>query len=261
MNPTPTPTKPPSPWALILEGRAALDMSRLAVSMLLPGQFAASQHPRRVIVLPGFGADDLSTAPLRHILSKAGHSVSTWGLGRNMAGMNLSYSAAEISANWQIEMREQYKGELGVPALCDRMTQHLRESVTPDAPVTLVGWSLGGVVAREAARDLPDLVQHVITLGTPVKGGPKYTATARLFRARGMDLDWIESEIGKRDNKLIKAHITAIVSRSDAIVANAAAIDDFSPNIRHIEVDVAHIGLCFNPATIRLVLDALERGE
>jgi pimeloyl-ACP methyl ester carboxylesterase len=67
-------------------------------------------------------------------------------------------------------------------------------------PVTLIGWSLGGVIVREVARDHPDLVRELITLGTPVLGGPKYTRVGALFGKReSIDLDRLEQEIHERN--------------------------------------------------------------
>jgi pimeloyl-ACP methyl ester carboxylesterase len=125
-------------------------------------------------------------------------------------------------------------------------------------PLTLIGWSLGGVVAREVARDLPDLVEDVITLGTPVRGGPKYTRAAALFRQRGMDLDWIERGVERRASRPIRARITAITSPTDAVVGHAATYDAHSPDVRHIDIDASHLGLCFNPTVWKLIADALD---
>ena len=122
----------------------------------------------------------------------------------------------------------------------------------------LIGWSLGGYICREAARDLPDIVDRVVTFGSPTKGGPKYTAAADFFRKRGMDLDWIEEEVAARESNPIQQPITAIYSRSDGIVDWRACIDHHSPNVRHVEVNAAHLGMGFNPAVWKQVKQALS---
>ncbi|RZV55156.1 MAG: alpha/beta fold hydrolase, partial [Pseudomonadales bacterium] len=152
-------------------------------------------------------------------------------------------------------------GEGEVPALIDKM--HDRVKARAEAlggPVVLIGWSLGGYVAREVARDLPEHVAAVITMGSPVVGGPKYTSTAAIFRARNCDLDWIEQEVEKRFENPIRQPITAIFSKRDGVVGWRSSIDHFSPHVNHIEVNVSHIGMGLNAGVWRLVLNALEKG-
>ena len=124
--------------------------------------------------------------------------------------------------------------------------------------MSLVGWSLGGYMAREVARDLPGIVERVVTMGSPTVGGPKYTAAARFFNRNGMDLDWIEREIARRESRPIAQPITAIVSKTDAIVDWNAAIDRSSPRVEHIELDAAHLGMGFNLDVWSCVLAALQ---
>ena len=70
--------------------------------------------------------------------------------------------------------------------------------------VTLVGWNLGGYIAREVARDLPDYVDQVMTMGSLVIGEPMYTAAVMYFDRKGYDLDWVEGEAGKKDLRPIQ---------------------------------------------------------
>jgi pimeloyl-ACP methyl ester carboxylesterase len=121
----------------------------------------------------------------------------------------------------------------------------------------LVGWSLGGYLAREAARDLPHCVDRVVTLGSPVIGGPKYTATAPLYRARGVDFEEIEAAIEERERRPIQVPITAIYSESDGIVDWRACIDRTSPRVEHVRVRSSHIGLGFAPEVLRIVAASL----
>lgn len=109
------------------------------------------------------------------------------------------------------------------------------------------------------ARDLPEAVEGVITLGTQVQGGPKYTRVAAFFRCRGMDLDLIERSVRRRGACPIRAPITAIVSPSDAIVAHAATFDRHNPNVRHLEIDGSHLGMCVNPTVWRQVAGTLNQ--
>lgn len=253
---------PPQRMAMLREGRALIDITRMTLPLLWPATKVQPAQARQIIMLPGFGGDDASTWPMRRYLDKLGHFTEGWGLGRNRAGMDIEHSLEDISPSWDIKAlkNRQYRGEGAVPMLCDRMAERVRQRHREvRKPLTLIGWSLGGYVAREVARDLPEMVEHVITLGSPVRGGPKYTSAAPFFRRLGLDLDWFEREIDKRESRPIIVPITAIVSPSDGVVGLGAAIDHFSPRVRHVHVDAAHVGLCFNPTVWDLVTDALEK--
>lgn len=214
---------------------------------------------RPIIVLPGFGASDAVMTPLRRYLSLQGFQVEGWGLGVNRAGLDLPHAIADISAGWHLTAKHPYRREGGVALLCDRMASRvLQRAQVLRTPLTLIGWSLGGTIAREVARDLPNEVAQVITLGSPVIGGPKYTAAARTLRAKGLDLDWIEEHVKRRDSRPIQQPITSIVSRTDGIVGWSAAQDHVSPKVRHVEVKGSHLGMAFSPLVWRQVLAALH---
>jgi len=113
------------------------------------------------------------------------------------------------------------------------------------------------VLARETARERPELVERVITFGTPVVGGPKYTAVADAYRRQGHDLDAIEVAAAARDRVPLRVPVTAIYSRADGIVAWEACIDPTNRDVEHIEVGGAHVGLGFNPDVYRIVAERL----
>ena len=123
-------------------------------------------------------------------------------------------------------------------------------------PVALVGWSLGGTIARETARTVPDAVSHVVTYGTPVIGGPSYTIGARAagetenarIRELIADLD--------RTNP-IQVPITAIFTRRDRIVDWPASIDRTSPYVEHVEVRSTHAGMGIDPDVWEIVATRL----
>ncbi|SDE14977.1 thioesterase domain-containing protein [Aquimonas voraii] len=260
---TPVPSlSPPATSARWAELRAAPDLLAMAAHLAIGGVRRAS-NPRRVVVLPGFGADDRVMWPLRKQLARAGHEVQPWGLGRNLAGLDIRHRFEDLPAEWVGPAPAgRYAREAGVTLLAWRMTERLRSLWSPgEAPFRLVGWSLGGLIAREVARELPEAVAQVITLGTPVIGGPKYTVAGAKLRARGVDIDWIEREVERRQQIPIRVPITAIVSRRDGIVAPQAARDRVSPQVRHVEVDTPHLSLAFKPSIWALVLEALERGN
>jgi pimeloyl-ACP methyl ester carboxylesterase len=185
-----------------------------------------------VLVLPGFGAGDGSTALLRAYLAWLGYAARGWGLGIN-------------------------RGQ--VPKLVPRVVELLaRTHGVAQRRVRLIGWSLGGVLAREAARERPELVERVVTFGTPVVGGPKYTAAAAAYRRQGHDLDAIEAAAAARDAVPLRVPVTAIYSRADGVVAWRACIDPTNADVEHIEVGGTHVGLGFNPDVYRIVAERLS---
>ncbi len=252
--------RPPSRLNLLRELAVGADMiGAPAALMRARMRRKVPNSGRAVIVLPGFGANDASTAPMRYFLSQQGHQVEGWGLGLNTGGRGLVTDVNDLPERWEFDREVATPGEAEVPALCEKMVGRTQARVAAlGRPVTLIGWSLGGYIAREVARELPGEVEAVITMGSPVVGGPKYTATAPLFRRRGLDLDRMEGEIGKRAKIPLTQPVTAIYSKSDGIVGWQAAIDRDSENIRHIEVNVSHMGLGVNAKVWGIVQAALE---
>lgn len=249
---------PPSIYGF-LELRAAADL------FTLPGRMASLSlstvenigQGRTVFVLPGFGAGDISMLPLRYYLQKHGFNAVGWGLGVNKAGLNLPDDPNTIS--WDVNIPSPHRGEAGVPLLCDKMVTRVRSYAEKHkSRVSLVGWSLGGTIAREVARDLPDIVDHVVTLGSPIIGGPKYTKAAKLLKARGLNLDWIEKEVDKRNQLPIRTKVSAIVSKTDAIVDWSASVRLEDDSTKFIENNVSHLGMGINRSTMRLILEELK---
>jgi pimeloyl-ACP methyl ester carboxylesterase len=222
----------PSAAGLLREVRGALELPRL---LLRFPELARQPRGRgqRVLVLPGYGAGDASTAVLRAYLGFLGYRQRGWALGRN---------------------------DGDVPGLLPRVVARL-EALAREAgeSVVLVSWSLGGYLAREAAREHPQAVQQVITLGSPVVGGPKYTAVAEVYRCRGVDLDEIEAEVAERNRRPLVTPVTAIYSRNDAVVAWRACIDPDASNVEHVEVSATHLGLGFSPEVFKIISERLAR--
>jgi len=188
---------------------------------------------RTVMVLPGRGANDVATAPLRAYLRSLGHEVHGWGLGA-------------------------HRGEvLHNVTLLKRRLAALNES--RDRPVALVGWSLGGIVVRELARQEADRVSHVITIGAPVVGGAKYTALAATYRSRGVDLDEVERELAVRARLPDHIAVTSIFSRLDGVVSWPACIDRTNPQAENVEVVATHLSLGYHHEVWRAVAERLAR--
>ena len=236
----------------------ALIPGHLIVSKLLKNRQAAKKTP--VLLIPGVGGSDKIMIPFKKYLEDAGYDCFGWEMGTNLAGLNQRFDESQLT--WDIDTTRKNKGELGVPYLCDRMVARTKQiSEETQSPVAIVGWSLGGCIAREVARDIPQHVKCVVTLGTPVKGGPKYTSTSKQLTNRGLDMDWIEQEVHKRDRNPISRPITAIVSESDGIVGFGATIDSVSLNVEHVNTNIAHLGMVFNKRAWDITLAALNKHE
>jgi pimeloyl-ACP methyl ester carboxylesterase len=175
------------------EGRVMLEPARLAMN-----SFRLATQPRgdgrAVLVLPGLGATDTSTVPLRSYLRGLNYDARGWGLGQNDG--NVSHFVREV-----VTAVERISGQSG-------------------RPVPLVGWSLGGVVSREVARQVPELVEQVITLGSPVIRGRR------------------DARVGA-----VPVPATAIYTKEDGVVPWRASIDRANPHVEHVEVRSTHFGL------------------
>ena len=209
---------PPSRWATAGEALAGFEAVRLAVKT--PALWSAPTGDGVPVVLtPGLGATDRSLLPLRRFLRDKGHHARSAGFGR-------------IHAD--------------VPHLADLLVERTAAlAAERGRKVALVGWSLGGVLSRETARRRPDLVEQVITFGTPVSGGPAHTAFGRGYTDE--ELARLE-EFGRQRRAVpIEVPITAIWSRRDGVVSPRACIDDFSPDVHNVEVQSTHLGMGLDP--------------
>lgn len=165
---------------------------------------------------------------MRRYLQNRGHTVFGWELGRN-------------------------EGNVGalVPRVVHRLT-----SIFDDVgePVSLVGWSLGGVLARAVAREIPEAVENIVTMGTPVIGGPKYTAAADFYRKQGYDLDSFEQRIAEENDTMIDAPIVVIYSKIDQVVSWRACLDPNPQNtVTYVETDVGHMAMGFDPNVLETI--------
>ncbi|HVN43194.1 MAG TPA: alpha/beta fold hydrolase, partial [Steroidobacteraceae bacterium] len=186
------PITPPGKRDALRELRLPIDLLRWAPAMFA-GKPRRASHPRTVILLPGFGTGPRSMQIIEAGLRRRGHRVRDWGLGRNTG--DAKRFRAELEA-------------IVAPAVAAH-----------GEPVVLVGWSLGGYIAREYAREHPKEIAKVVTLGSPVIGGPRYTTTAAWYRSQGHDLDEVEKAVANRYATPLKVPVVAIYSKRDGIVA------------------------------------------
>lgn len=226
------PAGPPSARAVLGELGSGLAAGRLLGA--LPRLSSAPRGDGHTVVdIPGWKAPELSGAPLRAYLRTLGYDAQGWGLGTNTGDP---------------------RRDVG------RLTRRVLELVELDgSPVSLVGWSLGGVLAREVARRRPDAVRRVITYGTPVVGGPRFTAVARAY---GGEASVAADAVARRldAGSPIQVPLHVLFSRRDGIVSWQACLDRSSPYAEHLEVSSTHIGMGVDPDVWRLVAERLALG-
>src|SRR5438445_3668857 len=184
---------PPSRTLLFLEGRALPELGAFLGALPLLGLAPHGDgHP--VLVLPGLVASDTSTRPLRAFLRSRGYFVKGWGQGRNL-GLRDGVQRAMVDLVHEL-------------------------SDTHGRKISLVGWSLGGLYARQLAKMMPDRVRSVITLGSPFAGNPKATNAWRIYEmASGRRADEEDSRFGGALSGTPPVPTTAIFSRTDGVCA------------------------------------------
>ena len=192
-----------------------------------------------VLVLPGFVTGDRSTGLLRRYLRSLGHDARGWALGRNL-------------------------GPRAIGAQGEKLVTRVRAlHEETGRTVSLVGWSLGGVMARQVSRRLPEAVRQIVTLGAPFAGDPLATNVRPLYeRLTGQRLDSGATADQLRESATPPpVPSTAIFSRSDGLVAWQNCIEPPSATTDTIEVRGSHCGLPTNPAVLYAVADRLAQAE
>jgi pimeloyl-ACP methyl ester carboxylesterase len=195
-------------------------------------------HP--VLVLPGFLTDDSYTASLRDTITQQGYKVHTWG-----GGLNTGFD--------------------------ERAAEHLRQRLhdifeeSGGQKVTLVGHSLGGIFARELAREFPDQVRAVVTLGTPAgmvgKPGSSSPMLERLYEAFNPHSEHENLDLQVRGATPPPVPTTAIYSKSDGIVWWESCLNPATDHTENIEVRSGHLGMVANVPAVMALLDRLAQKE
>lgn len=235
------PIRPPSWLMLALEARAPVELaSSVLFRTLLRGAPRGDGHP--VLVLPGLAASDRSTAPLRGFLADQGHAVSGWGLGRN---------------NGPHDHRR-----YGVVRECEILLRQMHADT--GRKVSLIGWSLGGVFAREIAKLAPEAVRQVVTLASPFAGPPAATNAARVY-------EWLSGDRVRKggapgpDGLHLPPPVptTSIFTRNDGIVAWRSCMNPSEPGgqAENIEIEATHMGIGVNPIAWWIVAERLAQAE
>lgn len=187
----------------------------------------------RVLVAPGLLANDRATRALRRFLSSKGYDAQEWGLGRNLGSMTQFDAFIDV-----VRARAEASG----------------------APVSLLGWSLGGIAARWAAHNEPRSVRQVITLGSPFRQDPRSMSIFPLYQAVSgvRRSDFTDEKLAAISNTPV-VPATSIVSLDDRIAPPATGLQPMGPTSETVEVRGSHTGLVNNPDVWSIVADRLAQ--
>lgn len=228
--------KPPSLLLTAIElHRAIAEFATLPAALPLLRQAPRGDgHP--VLVLPGFTASDISTAPLRKYLEGQGYDVYAWELGRN----------------WGM-----------VGDLEERMYRRTREIFDDTGRrASVVGWSLGGIYAREIARRVPHAVRQVITLGSPFATAGNGSYAVYVYDSMtGERITQRRATLAGTIADPPPVPSTAIYTKTDGIAAWQTCVEAESPTTDNVEVPGSHCGLGFNPLVLYVIADRLAQAE
>ena len=228
--------QPPPRWLFALELRAWMEFGGGMMALQALRRLAPQGDREPVIVLPGLAASDRSTRFLRYFLKSLGYPTYSWGLGINFGS-------------------RRYRPALMNERLKQVFDHHRRR-------VSLIGWSLGGVYAREAAKLAPDQTRQVITLGSPFSGHPRATrpvATYEVLTGKKVEHD-PHRLLHLRQKPPVP--FTSIYSKTDGVVAWRCSIQEEGPEAENIEVrGASHMGLGFNPVVLYVIADRLAQPE
>jgi pimeloyl-ACP methyl ester carboxylesterase len=228
-----SPIRAPSPFLLALEGRAFIEWAAcVAAWPLLACAARGDGHP--VMVLPGLAVGDTTTLPLRKFIEGRGYASYGWDLGLNY-GPRDGIMRKLVARLHQIERKHKRK-------------------------VSLVGWSLGGAMARALAVHEPKRVRSVISLGSPLSGEGKSTNAWRIFEfVSGVRSD--DPRLRKLMSRNPTVPSTSILSKTDGIVAWPASLIPQTRFSENIEVGASHFGMGANPAVLWAIADRLAQDE
>ncbi len=221
-------SSPPLRYTLV-EGRALLELGICLQTLPFLRQTPRGDgHP--VLVYPGFMANNSSTSLLRWFLRDRGYAAAGWSLGRN-----LGHEAYLEDLNRQLASEYKRHGQ----------------------KISLIGWSLGGVFAREVARENPAKVRQVITLGSPFSTGPSGTRVSWIYKL--VTGRTVKDEDIEHLSSALTVPTTAIYSETDGIVNWRGCVEEERTSCENIQVNGSHFGLGHNPMVLLAIADRLAQ--
>ena len=214
--------------------RAAMEFLSHKLSCARTGSIGDG-HP--VVIFPGLATDGSAVGPLREYCRALGYAAFDWGRGYNTGPQgDLDDWLAELAAH--------------VSGLLDGHTK----------PATLIGWSLGGLYARELGKVLGTRVRQVITIATPFNALADHTHAAWLFRLLNGSAPTFDAAVNARLRRPPPVPTTSIYSKSDGVVAwQACRHAKRSKLTQDIEVSGSHIGMPWNRDVLSVIADRLAQ--
>ena len=221
----------------------SLEPIRAAIEYFSMQAFAPSDavagdgHP--VIVFPGLASDRRTIEPLTSFCRKLGYAIHDWGR---------SFDAGPT-------------GSIG-PWL-EQLTEDIDKiAASYDDSASLVGWSLGGIYAREVAKRMTGRVRQVITIGTPFAGAPIDTNAGLLYSLLSGKPIKFDRQLHETLRVAPAVPTTSIYSRTDGIVPWQACVQAGERlDIENIEVEGSHWGLGWTNAVLSVIADRLRQPE
>lgn len=193
-------------------------------------------HP--VVIYPGLGGGALTTAHLRSYLRECGFDAHDWHGGIN-TGPDGTFDS------W-------------LQGLVERVRELRRRH---GRNVSLVGWSLGGVYAREVAKCCPEAVRQVITLATPFSSISSANHARTIYRMLGRDTAQLTPALEARLRECPPVPTTSIYSKADGVVSWRSCLEKESECVENVEVSASHLGMGAHPEVLRIIADRLALPE
>jgi pimeloyl-ACP methyl ester carboxylesterase len=226
----------PKKALLLLEGRAIPELFGFAAALPTLAALAPRGDGQPVLVLPGLTTNDTSTVAMRRFLKSKGYATYGWEMGFNFG--------------------PRPGVEQGLIDLVNRLHDKYERKVS------VVGWSLGGIYARQLGKMLPDKVRQVISMGSPFGGSPRATNAWRVYeKVSGQSSHNTDEHMGGAISAPPPVPTTAIYSKTDGVCAWQNCIEARSDIAENIEVKGSHCGLGHHPAVVYAVADRLSQPE
>lgn len=215
--------------------RAVLEYASMRL-MNKTGLPAGDGHP--VVLFPGLATDRHAIGPLKEFCEMLGYTAYDWGRGFNTGPKgDVDEWLAELSSH-----------------VGDLLRQHKQRA-------TLIGWSLGGIYAREIAKSISRRVRQVITIGTPFAGTADQTNVSWVYRLVNGQIPPLDEALMQRLRTAPMVPTTSIYSRTDGVVAWQACLNEEASHTENVKVDGSHCGLGWNPRVLSVVADRLRQRE
>jgi pimeloyl-ACP methyl ester carboxylesterase len=229
----------PHPLLALSEGRAVFEFGAFFASRAYLATLPKGDG-HSVMTLPGFMATNSSTGPMRNLLNSLGYDAHGWDSGRNV----------RVNEELITKLEDQ------IERLCDESGRK----------ISLIGWSLGGVLARELAKLRPDNIRLVMSLGSPISDDRAHTNASRLFEFfNGNEPEEL------RDGRFLGLDVappvptTSVLTKTDGVVHWRGSVQDpdkaSGAPTENIRVFASHLGLGVNPSVMIAMADRLAQPE